>query len=56
LFSPLDEGSILHMPTTLPGIPVTEAGRLLQTQDRILKSFPEVVTMFGKAARDETAA
>ena len=46
---PLYEGSILYMPTTLPGISVTEAERLLQVQDRILKSFPEVVTVFGKA-------
>ena len=52
---PLNEGSILYMPTTLPGISVTEAGRLLQTQDRILKSFPEVVTVFGKAGRAETS-
>ena len=52
---PLNEGTILYMPTTLPGISVTEAGRLLQTQDRILKSFPEVVTVFGKAGRAETS-
>ena len=52
---PLNEGSILYMPTTLPGISVTEAGRLLQTQDRILKSFPEVVTVFGKAGRADTS-
>jgi Cu(I)/Ag(I) efflux system membrane protein CusA/SilA len=52
---PLNEGTILYMPTTLPGISVTEAGRLLQTQDRILKSFPEVVSVFGKAGRAETS-
>ena len=52
---PLNEGTILYMPTTLPGISVTEAGRLLQTQDRILKSFPEVVTVFGKAGRADTS-
>ncbi len=52
---PLYEGSILYMPTTLPGISVTEASRLLQTQDKILKSFPEVETVFGKAGRAETA-
>jgi Cu(I)/Ag(I) efflux system membrane protein CusA/SilA len=52
---PLNEGTILFMPTTLPGISVTEAGRLLQTQDRILKSFPEVVTVFGKAGRADTS-
>ena len=51
----LNEGTILYMPTTLPGISVTEAGRLLQTQDRILKSFPEVVSVFGKAGRAETS-
>jgi copper/silver efflux system protein len=51
----LNEGTILYMPTTLPGISVTEAGRLLQTQDRILKSFPEVVSVMGKAGRAETS-
>ncbi len=48
---PLNEGSILYMPTTLPGLSVTEAGKLLQTQDKILKSFPEVERVFGKAGR-----
>ena len=52
---PLNEGTILYMPTTLPGISVTEAQRLMETQDRILKSFPEVVTVFGKAGRAETS-
>jgi Cu(I)/Ag(I) efflux system membrane protein CusA/SilA len=52
---PLDEGVLLYMPTTLPGISVAEAGRLLQTQDRILKTFPEVERVFGKAGRAETA-
>jgi Cu(I)/Ag(I) efflux system membrane protein CusA/SilA len=52
---PLYEGSILYMPTTLPGISVTEAERLLQTQDRVLKSFPEVERVFGKAGRAETS-
>jgi Cu(I)/Ag(I) efflux system membrane protein CusA/SilA len=52
---PLNEGVILYMPTTLPGISVTEAQRLLQTQDRILKSFPEVVSVFGKAGRADTS-
>jgi Cu(I)/Ag(I) efflux system membrane protein CusA/SilA len=52
---PLNEGTILYMPTTLPGISVTEAQRLLQTQDRILKSFPEVERVFGKAGRAETS-
>ncbi len=52
---PLAEGSILYMPTTLPGISVTEAQRLLKEQDRILKSFPEVERVFGKAGRAETS-
>jgi Cu(I)/Ag(I) efflux system membrane protein CusA/SilA len=52
---PLNEGSILYMPTTLPGISVTGAQALLQTQDRILKSFPEVERVFGKAGRAETS-
>jgi len=52
---PLYEGSILYMPTTLPGISVTEAERLLQVQDRVLKSFPEVERVFGKAGRAETS-
>jgi len=52
---PLNEGSILYMPTTLPGISVTEASRLLQIQDRILRQFPEVERVFGKAGRAETA-
>ena len=52
---PLDEGVLLYMPATLPGISVTEAQRLLQVQDKILKSFPEVERVFGKAGRAETA-
>jgi copper/silver efflux system protein len=52
---PLNEGTILYMPTTLPGISVTQAQQLLETQDRILKSFPEVVSVFGKAGRAETS-
>jgi Cu(I)/Ag(I) efflux system membrane protein CusA/SilA len=52
---PLDEGVILYMPTTLPGISVTEAARLLQIQDRILRTFPEVERVFGKAGRAETS-
>lgn len=52
---PLKEGSMLYMPTTLPGISVTEATKLLQTQDKILKSFPEVERVFGKAGRAETS-
>jgi Cu(I)/Ag(I) efflux system membrane protein CusA/SilA len=52
---PLNEGTILYMPTTLPGISVAEASRLLQMQDRILKQFPEVVSVHGKAGRAETS-
>ena len=52
---PLDEGALLYMPTTMPGISVTEAGKLLQVQDKIIKSFPEVYRVFGKAGRAETA-
>lgn len=52
---PLAEGSILFMPTTLPGLSISEAQRLLETQDRILASFPEVASVHGKAGRAETA-
>jgi copper/silver efflux system protein len=52
---PLNEGTILYMPTTLPGISVSEAARLLQEQDRVLRSFPEVERVFGKAGRAETS-
>ena len=52
---PLYEGSLLYMPTTLPGISVTEAQKLLQSQDKILKTFPEVERVFGKAGRAETS-
>ncbi|HEU4363879.1 MAG TPA: CusA/CzcA family heavy metal efflux RND transporter, partial [Candidatus Krumholzibacteria bacterium] len=51
---PLNEGSILYMPTSVPGLPVSEAGRVLQIQDRLLKEFPEVQTVFGKIGRAET--
>ena len=51
----LNEGVILYMPTTLPGISVTEASRLLQVQDQVLKSFPEVERVLGKAGRAETS-
>jgi len=51
----LNEGTLMYMPTTLPGISVTKAADLLQTQDRIIKSFPEVETVFGKAGRALTA-
>jgi len=52
---PLYEGDLLYMPTTFPGISVTKARQLLQITDRIIKSFPEVKTVFGKAGRAETA-
>lgn len=52
---PLYEGTILYMPTTLPGLSVTEAGRLLQIMDQKLRSFPEVEQVFGKAGRAETS-
>ena len=52
---PLFEGSLLYMPMTLPGISVTETGKLLQIQDKVLKSFPEVDLVFGKAGRADTA-
>ena len=52
---PLNEGSILYMPTTLPGISVTQARELMETQDRVLRGFPEVERVFGKAGRAETS-
>jgi Cu(I)/Ag(I) efflux system membrane protein CusA/SilA len=52
---PLDEGVLLYMPTTVPGISETEAQRVLQIQDRILARFPEVAQVFGKAGRAETS-
>ncbi len=50
-FPPLDEGALLYMPTTLPGISVTEAQRLLQTTDKLIAEVPEVARVFGKAGR-----
>ncbi len=52
---PLWEGHILYMPTTLPGISISEAQKLLQTQDKILKGFPQVEKVFGKAGRIESS-
>jgi Cu(I)/Ag(I) efflux system membrane protein CusA/SilA len=52
---PLYEGTILYMPTTFPGLSVTEAGMLVQQMDRKLKAFPEVERVFGKAGRAETS-
>lgn len=52
---PLDEGDLLYMPSTLPGISAREASRLLQQTDRLIKSVPEVASVFGKAGRADTA-
>lgn len=52
---PLNEGTILYMPTTLPGLSVASAEELLKTQDRVLKGFPEVERVFGKAGRADTS-
>lgn len=52
---PLDEGTLLFMPSTLPGISVTEAEKLMQVQNRIIKGFPEVLTVMGKSGRAETS-
>src|SRR5437867_2276987 len=52
---PLFEGSSLYMPTALPGISITQASQLLQEQDRILRSFPEVETVFGVVGRSDSA-
>lgn len=52
---PLYEGDLLYMPTTMPGVSITKAKELLQQTDKIIKSFPEVERVFGKAGRAETA-
>jgi Cu(I)/Ag(I) efflux system membrane protein CusA/SilA len=52
---PLDEGSLLYMPTTMPGISVTEAQKLLQVTGRIIRAFPEVDRVLGKAGRADTS-
>ena len=52
---PLDEGDILYMPTTFPGVSITKAKELLQQTDKILGTFPEVQSVFGKVGRAETA-
>jgi Cu(I)/Ag(I) efflux system membrane protein CusA/SilA len=52
---PLEEGDLLYMPTALPGLSASKAGELLQQTDRILKTFPEVEHVFGKAGRADTA-
>ncbi len=52
---PLNEGSILYMPTALPGMSISEAGRVLQSMDKALASFPEVERVFGKIGRSDSA-
>jgi Cu(I)/Ag(I) efflux system membrane protein CusA/SilA len=52
---PLDEGTLFYMPTTMPGISIEEARRVLQETDRIIRGFPEVERVFGKAGRAETS-
>jgi len=52
---PLDEGSLLYMPSTMPGISIGQAQKLLQATDRIIKGFPEVDRVLGKAGRAETS-
>jgi Cu(I)/Ag(I) efflux system membrane protein CusA/SilA len=51
----LNEGSLLYMPASLPGMSITKAAELLQTQNKIIKSFPEVTSVYGKAGRANTA-
>jgi Cu(I)/Ag(I) efflux system membrane protein CusA/SilA len=51
----LNEGTLLYMPATLPGLSITKAAELLQTQDKIIKTFPEVLSVWGKAGRALTA-
>ncbi len=51
----LNEGTLMYMPTTLPGLSVTKAAELLQTQNKIIKTFPEVASVWGKAGRAQTA-
>jgi len=51
----LNEGTLFYMPTTLPGLSITKAAELLQTQNKIIKSFPEVESVWGKAGRAATA-
>ncbi len=55
LMPPLDEGSLFYMPTTMPGIAIEESRKILQITDRIIKGFPEVERVFGKAGRAETS-
>ena len=52
---PLWEGDLLYMPTTFPGLSITKAKEILQQTDKILRTFPEVESVFGKVGRAETA-
>ena len=52
---PLNEGSILYMPITLPGIGITEAAKYLQIQDKLLRQFPEIQSVYGKIGKSDTA-
>jgi Cu(I)/Ag(I) efflux system membrane protein CusA/SilA len=52
---PLNERDILYMPTTLPGVSITQAGALLQVQDKLIKQFPEVERVFGKSGKAQTS-
>ncbi|SYZ74811.1 Metal efflux pump [Candidatus Zixiibacteriota bacterium] len=52
---PLNEGDVLYMPTTFPNISIEQAKQYIQYQDRVIKSFPEVISVYGKAGRAETA-
>jgi len=52
---PFYEGDSLYMPTAYPGISITQASNLMQEQDRIIKSFPEVNTVFGTVGRSDSA-
>ncbi len=52
---PLWEGTVLYMPNTFPGVSITEVGRIVQVQDKLIREIPEVESVFGKAGRAETA-
>src|SRR5258708_11795108 len=53
---PLDEGDLLYMPSALPGLSAGKAAELLQQTDRLIKTVPEVASVFGKAGRGQTGA
>src|SRR5260370_10662430 len=55
LMPPLDEGDLLYMPTTDPSISVTKARQILQQTDKLIKTFPEVISVYGKAVRADSA-